>query len=122
METGALSGEALSPLWSVEVILPSQGETHDLAQRLRHFMATLLEGALHDILLPPSQISENALRWIVEGHVGHFTFHEACEYLGLDEEAVRKRALAKQISSPGRYLRGNRTGKLWKSRAKALDD
>lgn len=84
----------MSELVDVSLLLPSQLEAETGHKPLRELLGCLLEGALHDLRLPPSRTRDYAIHWIEYGTRGDFTFNDVCAYLGLDADLVRHRALA----------------------------
>lgn len=102
----------VSELIDVSILLPSQVYLEAGHKSCRDLIGCLLEGALHDLRLPPSRTRDYALRWIEAGTSGDFTFNDVCQYLGLDAEAVRLRALAGLVAQTPRNLNRGDRGKL----------
>jgi len=95
-----------SELYEVNCLLPEQGNAFDQHRGVRELFEAVLGGAIHDLGLPEGPIQKNARRWIENGFVGDINFNEACDYLGLDASAVRRRALEGLVETPRRNLRG----------------
>lgn len=98
----------MSNLFSVSVLLPEQYDEMAHHRGERDLVAALLEGALHDLRLPPCAAQDKARTWVLFGKVGRFTFDDCCEFLGLVPQEVRERALRGVVTMNYRNARGLR--------------
>lgn len=60
----------------------------------RALIHELICGALHDLDSPAIQVQENAAQWILKGDTGAINARDACDFVGVDYEALRIRVEA----------------------------
>jgi len=96
-------------LFENDFVLPSQGLRNSMARGERELQVALLEGALLDIERPPGRLQSDALAWVLSENRGKVTFSECCGWLRLDQDAVRKRVLDREVRFASRNR--NRSGR-----------